>query len=486
MAATTPGFVDRYFKITERGSSLGQEVRGGLSSFFAMSYIVILNPLIIGAAADSTGHFLGGGTEPNLPAIAAATSLVSGLLTILMGVVGNFPMSISSALGMSAFITFTVVVMPGMTWADAMGLVVIEGIILLILVLTGFRSAIFNSVPDQLKTAISVGIGLFIALIGMINAGFITNGGGTALQLGNDGFLAGWPIFVFVVALIALFVLHSAKVKGAILISILGATALALIIEAIFHPGAKVGADGEIANPYGWGLTVPTLNQQWLTLPDLSTLGHFNLLGSFQNVGIVTAVLVIFTLLLTNFFDLLGTMMAVANTGGLVDSKGEVFQSKRIMVADALGAIGGGMGATSANSGFIESTVGVGAGARTGFANVITGVLFLATIILSPLAAVIPSEAAAPTLVFVGFLMMQQVVRVDWSDVEIAIPAFLTIILMPFSYSITNGIGAGFVTYAALKLLRGKGREVHPLLYLTAVLFVLYFVSGPLSALLSS
>ncbi|GAA4283116.1 NCS2 family permease [Brevibacterium daeguense] len=480
------GAIDRFFEISERGTTIGREIRGGLATFFAMSYIVVLNPLIIGAAVDSTGAFLGGGSEPNLPAVAAATSLVSGILTILMGLIGNFPMAVSSSLGLSAFLTYGIVVLPGMTWADAMGLVVIEGIILLVLVLTGFRAAIFNAVPSQLKTAISVGIGLFIALIGMINAGFISNSGGNALELGTGGYLFGWPMLVFLVALLGLFVMWSAHVRGAILYSILGATVLALILEAVFGIGPKVGADGEVANPNGWGLTVPSLDQQWIVLPDLSLIGSFNLLGSWQHVGVVAATLAVFTLLLANFFDLLGTMVGVSNTGGIKDADGNIPHSKRIMVADALGAIGGGMGSTSSNSGFVESTVGVGDGARTGLANVVTGVLFLATIVLAPLAAVIPSEAAAATLVLVGFLMMQQIVRVDWSDLELAIPAFMTIVLMPFSYSITNGIGAGFITFVVIKTLRGKAREVHPLMFITAALFVVYFVSGPIQAALGS
>lgn len=475
--------LERFFKLSDRGTTVGREVRGGLATFLAMAYIVVLNPIIIGSAQDSTGHYLGGGNEPNLAAVAAATSLVSGVFTIVMGLVGNFPLAVSSSLGMSAFVTYSVVTIPGMTWADAMGLVVIEGVILLILVLTGFRRAIFNSVPAQLKTAISVGIGLFIALIGMINAGFIQKGSGNGLELGQGGFLSGWPIVVFVIALLALFVMWAAKVRGAILYSILGATVLSLILQAIFHIGPKTGDDGKVANPNGWGLTVPSLDQNWLSLPDFSTLGHFNLLGSFQHAGTIVAILTIFTLLLTNFFDLLGTMVGVANTGKIYDSKGEIPGNQRIMVADAFGAIGGGLGATSANSAFVESTVGAGEGARTGLANIVTGLLLLVTIVLSPVAAVIPSEAAAPTLVLVGFLMMQQVTNIDWADPEIAIPAFMTIAMMPFSYSITNGIGAGFISFAVIKLLRGKGRQVHPLMYVTAAIFVIYFVSGPIETL---
>ncbi|MGO1193726.1 MAG: solute carrier family 23 protein, partial [Nesterenkonia sp.] len=246
------GFIDRYFHISERGSTVGRELRGGFATFFAMSYIIVLNPLIIGASADSTGQFLGGGSEPNLPAVAAATSLISGLMTIVMGVLGKFPMAVSSSLGLSAFITYGIVVLPGMTWADAMGLVVIEGVILLVLVLTGFRSAIFNAVPGALKTAISVGIGLFIALIGMINAGFIQNAGGTGLELGVDGFVFGWPLLIFLVALFALFVMWTMNVRGAILYSIIGATAVAITIESVLRVGPATDEQ-----PYGWGLTVP-------------------------------------------------------------------------------------------------------------------------------------------------------------------------------------------------------------------------------------
>lgn len=475
LSAEAPGPIDRYFHISERGSSYGREIRGGLATFLAMSYIIVLNPLIIGGAADSTGHYLGGGTEPNLPAVAAATSLISGVLTIVMGVLGKFPMAVSSALGLSAFITYGVVVLPGMTWADAMGLVIIEGIILMVLVLTGFRTAIFNAVPAPLKVAISVGIGLFIALIGMINAGFIQNTGGVGLELGVDGFVFGWPLLIFLIALFALFVMWTAQVRGAILYSIVGATVLAITVESVLRIGPATED-----HPYGWDLTVPSLSQDWFTLPDLSLLGEFNLLSSWQGIGIISATLVVFTLLLANFFDLLGTMVGVSNAGGIKDSREEIPYAKRIMVSDAIGTIGGGVGSTSVNSGFIESTVGVGDGARTGFANVITGLMFLLTIVLAPLAAVIPTEAASATLVLVGFLMMQQIVRIDWKDVEIAIPAFMTVVIMPFSYSITNGIGAGFITYVVIKTLRGKFRQVHPLMYITTAFFILYFVSGPI------
>lgn len=486
MTSSAPtGALDRFFEISARGSTIGREVRGGLATFLAMSYIVVLNPLIMGTVPDGTGGFLGGGSEPDLAKVAAATSLVSGILTIAMGLIGNFPMAISSALGMSALLTFGIASIPNMTWADAMGIVVIEGLILLVLVLTGFREAIFRAVPDQLKVAISVGIGLFIALIGLVNSGIIRRAVGTPLELGVGGYLFGWPILVFALSMIALFVMWTAKVRGAILYSILGGTVLAVILQAAFAIGPQTGPDGEVTNPQGWGLTVPALEGQWFVAPDLGLIGQFSLLGSWVNVGIVASLLAIFTLLLTNFFDLLGTMTAIGREGSILDKDGNVLHARRIMIADAIGAIGGGMGSTSSNSGFVESTVGVGDGARTGLANVVTGIGFLLTIFLSPLAAIIPAEAAGPTLVLVGFLMMQQVVKINWADPEIAIPAFMTIVFMPFSYSITNGIGLGFLTFVAIKVFRGRFRDVHPLMAITAILFVIYFVAGPIQSLVT-
>ncbi|WGW12662.1 NCS2 family permease [Saxibacter everestensis] len=474
--------LDQFFHISERGSTIGRELRGGLATFFAMAYIVVLNPLIIGTHQDGTGLYLGGGAEPNLPAVAAATALVGGLLTIMMGLVANFPMAISSGLGLSALLTFGVATLPRMTWADAMGLVVIEGIILLILVLTGFREAIFRAVPAQLKTAITVGIGLFIALIGLVNSGFVRSGAGTPLELGIGGFLLGMPTLVFVLVLLALLVMHTLKVKGAILYAIVGGTVLAIILEATLSIGPR-GTDeaGQVTNPTGWGLGSPALPAEWIKLPDLSLIGNFDLLGSWSNVGVVACALAVFTLMLTNFFDLLGTMVAIGAEGKMLDKDNNVPGARRILIADSIAAIGGGAGGVSANSGFVESTVGVGDGARTGLANVVTGLCLLLTTFLAPLAAVIPYEAAAPALVLVGFLMMQQVRGIDWSDVEIALPAFVTIALMPFTYSITVGIGAGFILFAVLKVARGKARQVHPLMWVTAALFIVYFVSGPIT-----
>ncbi|TQK72738.1 NCS2 family permease [Nocardioides sp. SLBN-35] len=469
--------IDRFFRISERGSSLGQELRGGVVTFFTMAYIVVLNPLILGFATDIDGKYLGGGSAPNLAAIAAGTALVAGVLTILMGVVANYPLALATGLGLNAFLAFAVA--SQMTWADAMGLVVIEGVLILVLVLTGFRTAVFRAVPAQLKVAISVGIGLFIALIGFVDAGVVKRIPDAAkttvpVQLGADGSLSGWPVLVFVVGLLLMLALWVRKVRGAILISIVVMTGVAVIVEAI----GDLGTSAEKAG--GWALTVPAWSGDFHA-PDFGTLGEFNLLGSWDKVGVVTVLLLVFSLMLADFFDTMGTMTAIGAEANLLDEEGMPPHADRILVVDSVAAIAGGAAGVSSNTSYIESASGVGEGARTGLASVVTGLLFLVTIFASPLVAMIPSEAAVPALILVGFLMMQQITGIAWDDVEIAIPAFLTIVLMPFTYSISVGIGAGFVSYAFLKVVRGKARELHPLLWVVAGLFVVYFAIDPIT-----
>ena len=471
--------VDKFFKITERGSTIGAEVRGGLVTFFTMSYIVVLNPLIIGTLPDSTGEFLGGGDAPNLAMIAAATALVAGVLSILMGVVANFPLALAAGLGLNAVVAYTVAQLPGMTWADAMGIVVLEGLVILVLVLTGFRGAVFRAVPRELKVAIGVGIGLFIALIGFVNAGFVRQGVGTPLELGSGGSLSGWPVAVFVLGLIAAVVLMVRKVRGGLLIAVVGTTVLALIVEAI----AKVGAAGE-ENPGGWHQNVPAVPPSLVDVPDLSLLGQFSLFGAVGKIGILAVVVLVFSILLADFFDTMGTMVAVGQEAKLLDEDGNPPRTQQILVVDSLGAVAGGMGSVSSNTAYVESTSGVADGARTGLASVVTGIAFLLATFLSPLVAMVPSEAAAPVLVVVGFLMVTQVADLDWKSPEVAIPAFLTLALMPFTYSISVGIGAGFIAFVVVKIALGKIRAIHPLMWVAAVAFVVYFALGPIRELL--
>jgi AGZA family xanthine/uracil permease-like MFS transporter len=445
-----------------------------------MAYIVALNPLILGFVKDGEGKFLGGGDVPNLPLIAAATALVAGVLTILMGVVGNFPLALATGLGLNSFVAYGIATK--MTWADAMGLVVLEGLIITVLVLTGFRQAVFKAVPQQLKYAISVGIGLFIALIGLVDSGFVrrTGSGPVPVQLGDGGNLVGWPIVVFIIGLLLIISLMVRKTKGALLIGIVGATVLAIVIEKAFKIGPNFIAPDKV-NPKGWGLNVPALPEKIVATPDFSLLGHFNLLGSFSKISAVSAVLLVFTLLLSDFFDTVGTVTAIGHEAGLIDGEGNVPNNDRILLVDSVAAVAGGAAGISSNTSYIESASGVGEGARTGLASVVTGICFLLTTFLSPLVAVIPYEAATPALVIVGFLMMTQVKDIDWNDLGIAIPAFLTIILMPFTYSISVGIGAGFVSHVVIRFVQGRRKDVHPLLLLVAALFMVYFLSSPIN-----
>ena len=475
------GALDSFFQITQRGSTTAREVRGGFATFFTMAYIVVLNPLIIGTQADSTGAFLGGGGHPNLAMVAAATALVAGVMTLLMGIVANYPLALATGLGLNAFVTFGIAKLPGMTWADAMGLVVLEGIIITVLVLTGFRKAVFHAIPAPLKTAISVGIGLFITIIGLVDSGIVRKPSGTPVpvELGVGGFLAGWPMLVFVIGLLSIIVMMVKKVKGAILIGIIGATILAIVVETIGKIGGQFDDKGSMVNPRGWGLNVPKLPSQLVDVPDFGLLGHFSLLGSFGKIGAVLAILIVFTLLLADFFDTMGTMVAIGAEAGLLDKDGNPQNAQKILIVDSLAAVAGGAGSVSSNTAYIESAAGVGEGARTGLASVVTGLLFLVATFLAPLVSVVPYEAATPALVVVGFLMMQQVKGIDWDDLEIAIPAFLTIVLMPFTYSITAGIGAGFVVYVLIKIVRGKASVIHPLMWVIAGLFVVYFALDP-------
>lgn len=472
------GALDRYFKITERGSTVGREIRGGLVTFFTMAYIIVLNPLIIGTQADSTGHYIGGGTEPNLAAVAAVTALVAGLMSILMGSVAKFPIAIATGLGLNAFLAFSVAKIPGMTWNDAMGLVVIEGFIIFLLVVSGFRKALFAAIPRSLKTAISVGIGLFICLVALHDAGFNSAGGGF-LQLGPTGNLQGWPVLVFIIGVLLIAALMARRVHGAMLIGIIAMTALALVIEGV----ADLGAKGE-KNPTGWSLTIPSMPKDLLTAPDFSIIGDFSLTGAFAKVGAISAILIIFTLVLGAFFDLMGAMYAVGAEGDLLDENGVPEHSERIMVVDSIAAMAGGASSISSNTAFIESASGVGEGARTGLASIVTGTMFLLATFLSPVVGMVPSEAAAPALVIVGYLMMTQATDIDWKNMEIGLPAFLTMALMPFTYSIAVGIGAGFISYVLIKLVKGKPKDVHPLMYVVAAMFVVYFAIDPIKQLL--
>ncbi|MCW4456685.1 NCS2 family permease [Microbacterium sp. MPKO10] len=466
--------LDRFFKITERGSTIPREIRGGIVTFVTMAYIVILNPLILGGySADAAATDVAGGWLPAAQ-VGAVTGLTAGVITLLFGVVANLPFGLAAGLGINSFLAVSVI--HDVTWPEAMGLVILNGIIIVVLGATGARTAIFRAIPKELKAAITVGIGLFIAFIGFVDSGFVTAAEGTPVQLGVGGSIATLPTAIFVIALLLIGILVARKVPGGILIGMAVSTVLAIIAQAIWklEPGA----------PGSWHLNVPALPSTVVSVPDFSLVGNFDLFGSFERIGALAATMLVFTLVFTNFFDAMGSMTGLAKQAGLAHKDGTFPRLRAAFIIEGAGAIAGGATSGSSNTVFVDSASGIGEGARTGFASAITGVLFLASMFLTPLTGVVPMEVGSAALVVVGAMMMAQITAIKFTKFSVALPAFLTIVTMPLTYSIANGIGIGFISWAVINVAAGRARKVHWLLWLVAAGFVLYFVRGPITALL--
>jgi AGZA family xanthine/uracil permease-like MFS transporter len=426
------------------------------------------------------------GQRLDLGQLTTATALVAAAMTLFMGVYGRYPFALAAGLGLNAVVAFQLAAV--MSWPAAMGVVVLEGLVITVLVVTGVREWVIDAIPLALKQSISVGIGLFIAFIGFVDAGFVRRIPDAAnttvpVQLGVGNRLIGWPTVVFAFGLLLTIALVVRRMRGAILLGIVVTAVFAIILNAIVDVGPRVDAAGNV-NPSGWALTVPKVPDAVVGSPDFGLLGQFSLGGGFAQAGIIVAVLFVFTLMLSDFFDTMGTVIGVANEGGLLDREGRLPGVSRVLLVDSIAAAAGGAASTSSNTTYVESAAGVGEGARTGLASVVTGLLFLVALFLTPLVEVIPQEAAAPALVVVGFLLMRQVADVDWAEPDIAIPAFLTIVLMPFTFSITNGIGAGFIAYVLIKAFQGRWREPGLLLWIIAFLFLIYFAIEPVQRLL--
>ncbi|MFD9910018.1 NCS2 family permease [Streptomyces sp. NPDC059063] len=455
------GGLDGFFKISERGSTLAREIRGGFATFFAMAYIIVLNPIILGSAKDMYGHQL------DNKQLVTATVLTAAFTTLLMGVIGNVPIALAAGLGVNTVVALQLA--PRMSWPDAMGMVVLAGFVVMLLVATGLRERVMSAVPLGLRKGIAIGIGLFIMLIGLVDAGFVSRIPDAAhttvpLQLGGDGHLNGWPVLVFVLGVLLTLVLLVRKVPGAILLSIVVMTILAMIIHAV-------------ADVPSWGLTTPKWPGNPVSAPDFGLVGEISLFGGFEKVGVLTGVLFVFTVLLSCFFDAMGTIMGIGDEAHLTDDKGNMPGINKVLFVDGIAVAAGGASSSSATTCFVESTAGVGEGARTGFANVVTGALFAVALFLTPLATMVPSQAATPALLAVGFLILSgSIGQIDWSDYTIAIPAFVTMLMMPFTYSITNGIGMGFITFTVLRVAAGRGREVPIAMYAVSAVFAFYYL----------
>ena len=458
--------LERCFNLSRRGATVGAEVRGGLTTFMVMAYIIFVNPAILGFAGIPALQ----GQGPGFAATQAATCLVAGVMTILMGLVANYPLALASGMGLNAAVAFQLVAGLKLPWPAAMGVIVLEGVVITGLVLTGLREAIMHAIPASLKRAIGVGIGLFILFIGMNAAGIVKPGPpGVPVTLGE---LTAAPVAVALFGLLLMVWFQSRGMASGLLLGIALTTFLAMIVNA--------WTDGR-AFPLPGQAVIPKSLVAW---PDLSSLGAGLDFTVFVRVGAITAVVTIFSIMLSDFFDTMGTVVGIGTEAGWLDADGRLPRLNRVLLVDSLAAVAGGAAGASSATTYVESAAGVAAGATTGLASVVTGLCFLAALFLAPVAGVVPAQATAPALILVGFLMMGLVRDIPFGDLEEGFPALLIVTLMPFTYSITDGIGAGFVAYCVIKLLRGKGAEVHAMMYGTAVAFAIYFAMPAVRALL--
>jgi AGZA family xanthine/uracil permease-like MFS transporter len=450
--------VESIFKLKERGTDVGTEVRAGLTTFMVMAYILFLNGAILTAGFEATGN-----ADPHwdLATIAAGTALVAGVMTILMGVVANYPFALAAGLGINAIVAFSLTGR-GLSPAGAMGVIVLEGLLVTLFVVVGLREAIMNAVPVSLKRAIGVGIGLFILFIGFANGGLIkSNSPATLVTVAFPTTPGQW---VFLAGLLITVVLYVMRIKAALVISILLTTVLALVVGVAHVPPSS----------------------DLIATPRFDTLGQFDLGQVFSVLPIVTALLVIFAIMLTDFFDTMGTITGVAAEAGLAREDGSVPGVGRALLVDSLAAVAGGAAGVSSNTTYIESAAGVADGGRTGLTSVTTGVLFLLAILLSPIALIVPSQATAPALVLVGYLMFTLIKDIPVADVEEGLPALLTMILMPLTYDITVGIGAGFISWVLIKVVRGKMGEIHWLMWVVAIAFLVFFAQDWITSVIAS
>jgi adenine/guanine/hypoxanthine permease len=461
--------LERYFHMREMGSNARTEILAGLTTFVVMSYIIFVNPLILSTP---------GGEVAGLPISATTTStcLVAGIMTIIMGLLTNKAYAIAPGLGLNAIVAFTLVGQEGLTYAQAMGVIVAEGILITILVLAGVRRYIMDIVPLEIKKGIAIGIGLFILFIGLVNGGIVEPGQGTIVQIGD---LRGAPVLVTALGLLITIALMARGVKAAILIGIVTTTALAVAIERIVDTGQFVPGQAQLPD-------------QIAATPDFSLVGEFSF-GFFTEMGIWVAVLTILAIMMADFFDTMGTLVGVGSQAGYLNEKGEMPDAQMPLLVDSLSAVAGGAASASSATTYIESASGVANGGRSGLVAVTVGVLFLLAMPLWPLVAIVPTEATAPALIIVGWMMTSiisereevtsdgRIIRtrgIDFADLEIGLPVLAAMMMMPLTFNITNGIGAGFVVWVAVKVFRGKFREIHPAMYAIALAFLIYFLRG--------
>jgi adenine/guanine/hypoxanthine permease len=463
--------LDGYFRFSENGTTLARDTVAGATTFIVMSYIIFVNPSILA--------FVGveGLEDKGLPfdGVLASTCLVAGVMTILMGLVTNRAYAIAPGLGLNAVVAFGLVAGAGLGFPEAMGIIVMEGALVTVLVLVGMRERVMRAIPLELKKAIAIGIGLFIAFIGLVNSGIVVRGEGTPVELAR---FTTWPILVVVFGLVLTIALRAIGFRGDLLVGIIGTTVFATLVNwatdytAFTTPGVARWPDDIVASP------------------NLGLVGEFSF-DSFATLGIVATIAWIFALFLADFFDTMGTLVGVGRQAGYLDRNGELPQIRRPLLVDSVAAMAGGAASASSATTYIESGAGVAVGGRTGWTSVVTGALFFPFMFVAPLIGMVPAQATAPALIIVGWLMItalteaeeqaegvpaRKLAGIDFHDLAIGLSAALTIMVMPFTYSITNGIGFGFIAYVVIRIAQGDSRRVHPLMYVAAAAFTLYFL----------
>jgi len=446
--------LDRYFKVTEAGSTIGTEVRGGLTNFLVMSYILVVNAIILSSAGVPFG------------AVVAATALMAALFTGAMALWANYPYTGAAGLGINAVVAFGLVKGAGLSWQAAMGVVTLEGAAICVAMALGVRKALMDAVPYQLKLAIGAGIGAFIFAIGVFNGGFAIGTGNPSDPVALGNFNSGTMV-VTIAGLIITTALYARGVKGTLLLGIIGATIVGVLVNAGTGGAEYKGLPG-----------VAVMPASLLDTPDFSTIGQGLNLGVFAKLGAITAVLTIFSLMLSDFFDTVGTVTSVAAEGGWLGRDGSIPRANRVFWVDSLGALFGGIFGTSSNTTYIESGAGVAEGARTGLASLVTAILFLLAIFLAPVAGIVPPQATSAALMLVGWFMFKPLLDLNKTgeiDFATGFAVLLTVFVMPLTYSITNGIGAGFLAFAFLKLVSGKRSDVSLWMWIASVAFLIYF-----------
>ena len=436
--------LDSFFRLKDNGTDVKTEIIAGITTFFTMAYIIFVNPDILSDAGMDFNN------------VMVATCIAGAIGSILTGIMSNYPFAQAPGMGLNAFFAYSVVLGLGYTWQQALAAVFISGIIFIFITMSGIRTAVVESIPMFLKNAISVGIGLFIAFIGFSNAGIIVGGESPILDFGN---FASPEVLLAIIGLIITAILMIRNVKGALFIGIIATTII----------GIPMGVTNLNIDLTGSSITLKDTFMQMDFKGLLIREGGF--FTSF--ISVITVILAFF---IVDMFDTLGTLIGTANKAGFLDEKGNLPKGNQAMMADAIATCAGAVLGTSTVTTFVESSAGVSEGGRTGLTAIVVGILFLLAIFLAPVAGIIPSAATAPALIIVGVLMMSAVKNIDFEDLDEAIPAFFTIALMPFSYSIANGIAAGFIFYSIVKIVRGKAKEVHPIMYVFVGLFLLRFV----------